>query len=104
MVTSVKILLINKDFGPQCQNHNKDFCCCYCFINVDSDVLGLSLETNIYGIDIYGEYVKNKYTKLEPGVRSGQQIDGSLFYGSLYADILGNGITYEFKRYDVFRL
>ena len=68
--------------------------------NVDSDVLGLSLETNIYGIDIYSEYVKNKYTKLEPGVRSGQQIDGSLFYGSLYADILGNGITYEFKRYD----
>ena len=68
--------------------------------NVNSDVLGLSFETNIYGIDIYSEYVKNKYTKLEPDVRNGQQIDGSLFYGSLYADVLGNGITYEFKRYD----
>ena len=67
---------------------------------ITSDVLGLSLETNIYGIDMYSEYVKNKYTKLEPGVRVGQQVDGSLFYSSLYADILGNGVTYEFKRYD----
>ena len=32
--------------------------------NVNSDVLGLSLETNIYGIDIYSEYVKNKYSIL----------------------------------------
>ena len=68
--------------------------------NVDSDVLGFSLETNILGVDIYGEYVKNKYTKLEPGVQKGDQVDGSLFYGSLYADILGSGVTYEFKRYD----
>ena len=51
-------------------------------------------------MDVYSEYVKNKYTKLEPDVRVGQQVDGSLFYSSLYADILGNGVTYEFKRYD----
>ena len=35
---------------------------------ITSDVLGLSLETNVYGVDIYTEYVKNKYTKLEPDV------------------------------------
>ena len=79
------------------QNFQNDLIDSY---QINSNVLGLSLETNIYGIDIYSEYVKNKYTKLEPGVRSGQKIDGSLFYSSLYTDILGNGVTYEFKRYD----
>jgi len=68
--------------------------------NINSDMLGLSLQGYLLGVDFYGEYASNKYTKLQPGVKFGERVDGSLFYTSLYADILGNGVTYEFKRYD----
>tara|TARA_B100002052_G_scaffold51756_1_gene44938 strand:+ start:2431 stop:4719 length:2289 start_codon:yes stop_codon:yes gene_type:complete len=68
--------------------------------NINSNKLGASIQTYMYGVDIYAEYVINKYTKLKPGVVVGDELDGSLFYASLYADIFNLGITYEYKRYD----
>ena len=68
--------------------------------NINSNKLGASIQTYMYGVDIYAEYVINKYTKLQPGVVVGDELDGSLFYASLYADIFNLGITYEYKRYD----
>ena len=68
---------------------------------INANMLGLSLQGDLLGLDFYGEYASNKYTKLQPYTRIGEEVDGSLFYGSLFADILGNGVTYEFKRYDM---
>ena len=61
---------------------------------INADMLGLSLQGYLLGLDFYGEYASNKYTKLQPGIRTGEELNGSLFYGSLFADILGSGVTY----------
>ena len=68
--------------------------------NINSNKIGSSVQTYLFGIDIYAEYVINKYTRLDPGVVVGEELDGSLFYASLYADVFNIGVTYEFKRYD----
>ena len=67
---------------------------------INSDKVGLSIEYYVFGVDIYSEYVVNKYTRLDPGVVIGKELDGSLWFSSLSADIFNIGITYEFKRYD----
>ena len=68
--------------------------------NINSNKIGSSIQTYLFGIDIYAEYVINKYTRLDPGAIVGKELEGSLFYTSMYADILNIGVTYEFKRYD----
>ena len=68
--------------------------------NINSDKIGSSIQTYLFGVDIYAEYVINKYTRLDPGVVVGKKLNGSLLYTSLGADIFNMGITYEFKRYD----
>ncbi len=71
---------------------------------INADMIGLSLSaylgTPLY-IDFYGEYVSNKHTRLTPGLKVGEETTGSLIYGALSADVLGAGLTYEFKRYDM---
>ena len=91
------LTILGKDIAENISSFASDDIDIY---NINSDVLSFSLEGSMMGIDIYGEYAKNKYTRLQPGVKVGEELDGSLFYGSLYADIFGSGVTYEFKRYD----
>jgi hypothetical protein len=68
---------------------------------INSDMYGISLQGYAFGLDMYTEYVLNKYTKLESGMETGEKTTGSQLYSSLYFDILNAGITYEFKRYDM---
>ena len=91
------LTVLGKDISENLSDFSSDDIDNY---NIKSDVLGLSLEASLFGIDMYADYAKNWYTKLQPGVKIGKELDGSLFYGSLYADIFGSGVTYEFKRYD----
>ena len=68
--------------------------------NINSDKIGLSVQSYVFGVDVYAEYVINKYTRLDPGVVVGKELDGCSLYASLSADLFNVGITYEFKRYD----
>jgi len=55
----------------------------------------VSWTYQFFGIDFYIEKVWNTYTKI-----LGDTESGSKLYMSLYFDIAGTGITYEYKNYD----
>ena len=72
----------------------------YSQYSIESNMFGGALQGYAAGVDMYVEYVLNKYTKLQPYTKVGEQVSGSQLYLSLYFDLFDAGITYEFKRYD----
>jgi hypothetical protein len=68
--------------------------------NVNSEILktidqNIAWNHQLFGTDFYIEKVWNTYTKI-----LGDTESGSKLYMSLYFDIIGTGITYEYKNYD----
>ena len=47
-------------------------------------MFGTSLQGYTLGVDMYVEYVLNKYARIEPYKKMGSDVDGSFFYSSLY--------------------
>lgn len=63
--------------------------------NLETKDLNFGWNYHLFGVDFYIEKVWNTYTRI-----LGDTEYGSKLYASLYFDIGGTGITYEYKNYD----